>query len=1073
MREPMTRVTLGFPTYDRPAYLAEALRGCLDQTYDDYEVVVIDNGSGPGTQEVLDRFADPRLRVVRFDENIGLMPAYNALVEHAAGEIIAQLGDDDVCLPDRLARTVAELDAHPEAGVAHGDAIVIDADGRETGRWTARQFGRRALLDMLLFGGNHVISPTAAVRRGAYEACGGYEPSLPIAGDIDFWLRAATRFGFRHIPGGPVVRLRRHGGNYSDESQRDRELAQVEQAIRRALPGYELRELAADIDWDVLPAPVAERRARLTLARRFADRGMAGLAEELAAAAGPEPEAAVVPCKGRILLTSYGFNDPGGGTVVPRLASRALAARGYEVTVFHAAVQPLPGAGAYAVREWEEDGVRLIGVFNRPHGLLDLGHPRRELDDPAIARAFGEALDRVRPDVVHYHNLHNLGLSLVDETFARGIRSCFTPHNLWLVCARNHLLREGGVLCDGPGADGAACAPCTGSRDATGYAARRVEMIERVAGRVGQVQSVSGFVADMLVDGGLPPEMVTVLPLGAPSAAAIWDAVGSERGPRDRSRPLVVGFVGAGVWHKGAFTFASAAAQVTGDVRFVLHGSVSDADRARLRQIDPAGRVELAGAYAHADLPEILASIDVAVVPSAVWEGAPLTVGEARAARLPVIASRMGGLAEGVRDGVDGLLVDGWSDVALAEAIQRLADRPFLVDALAAAIGAPRTFADYVDDLEAAYASGSAPQHVPDTPLAVRWRGDFDAVSSLARINAAMVRRLGDGFVIDVAADDRPPRASAPPRPPAVEVRHQWPPRFDDPGLGRLVLIQPWEFGSIPRDWLQPLRSVDEVWVPSAYVRDMYVGNGVPADRVHVVPNGVDLDVYRPDGPARRLAPEGTCTFLFVGGTIYRKGIDVLLAAYEEAFAGRDDVLLVIKDVGAGSFYSGMNVADELRRRQAAGARIELLADELDDDELAALYRGCDVLVHPYRGEGFAMPVLEAMACGRPVLVTGGGPTDEFCPPKASWRIPSRREPVAPVLLGELQACSEPWMLEPDRTALVRLLREAAADRGAREARGAAGQIAAQAYGLDAIAGQYAARLRSVAARPVRRSQPQ
>ena len=118
----MPRVTLGFPTYDRPAFLAEALRGCLDQTYDDYEVVVIDNGSGPATQEVLDRFCGPRLRVVRFAENIGLMPAYAALVEHAAGEIIAQLGDDDVCLPDRLERTVAALDAHPGAGVAHGDA---------------------------------------------------------------------------------------------------------------------------------------------------------------------------------------------------------------------------------------------------------------------------------------------------------------------------------------------------------------------------------------------------------------------------------------------------------------------------------------------------------------------------------------------------------------------------------------------------------------------------------------------------------------------------------------------------------------------------------------------------------------------------------------------------------------------------------------------------------------------------------------------------------------------------------------------------------------------------------------
>ncbi len=68
-----------------------------------------------------------------------------------------------------------------------------------------------------------------------------------------------------------------------------------------------------------------------------------------------------------------------------------------------------------------------------------------------------------------------------------------------------------------------------------------------------------------------------------------------------------------------------------------------------------------------------------------------------------------------------------------------------------------------------------------------------------------------------------------------------------------------------------------------------------------------------------------------------------------------------------------------------------LIDEELTSDELAALYRACDVLVHPYRGEGFAMPVLEAMACGLPAIVTGGGPTDEFCPAEAGWRIDARR----------------------------------------------------------------------------------
>jgi glycosyltransferase involved in cell wall biosynthesis len=302
-----------------------------------------------------------------------------------------------------------------------------------------------------------------------------------------------------------------------------------------------------------------------------------------------------------------------------------------------------------------------------------------------------------------------------------------------------------------------------------------------------------------------------------------------------------------------------------------------------------------------------------------------------------------------------------------------------------------------------------------------------------------------------------------------VEVRHQWPPDLRPAPAGRLAVIQPWEFGAIPRDWLEPLHAnVDELWVPSDYVRRMYVDAGIEADRVVTIPNGVDLEVFSPDGPARELPDAGEGTrFLFVGGLIGRKGADVLFDAWREAFAGRDDVTLVLKDFGADDIYRDSG-RQPIREHMASGARprIVLIDDDLSTDEVAALYRACDVLVHPYRGEGFAMPVLEAMACGLPVIVTAGGPTDEFVPDDAGWRIDSRQVLFASDRIDTLATHGRPWLLEPDRAHLVALLRAAdEADDGELDARGRAGRAAAQGLSWDAVAARYQDRITALAAR--------
>ncbi|HEY3612972.1 MAG TPA: glycosyltransferase, partial [Gaiellales bacterium] len=1069
------RVTFAIATWNGERYLREAVESCLEQTYADLEVLVVDDGSTDGTAGILAGLDPARVRVVRHETNLGIAAAYDTIVREARGELIARLGHDDVALPDRIARQVAVFDRFPDTGIVHGDAVTIDGDGRAVGAWNSGEYPRRTLIDLLVRRLNNLIDPSTMIHRRVYEAVGTYDPAFPMCNDFDLWLRAVREFRFRHVGGGPILLYRRHGANFSDESRRAHELAEVEAALRKNLAGWPLDDLVPELDWSVLPRPVAEQRARRVLAASFDARGLPALATDwrrLADEGPATPYRVGRAASGRrILLTSFGFADSGGGTIVPRYVAKELAQRGHEVTVFAAGVAPLEGAPAYTVRTTVEDGVEVVSVHNRPHGLLDLGHPHRELDDPQIADAFAQTLDRVAPDVVHLHNLHNLGLSLVDATFARGIRTVFSTHNYWLGCARNYLFREDLSLCDGPGENGRACATCVGSRDAAGYEERRSELRERFSLRVDRVLAVSEAMRRTLEGIGFPHDLLDVVPQAMPEDGAIWDALGCDRVPGRLAGPLTVGFVGSAYPHKGPQLLVRAAQLASSEIRVRIHGEVPRAYAAQLAAMDTRGVVELAGAFSHAELPSILAGLDAAVIPSMWWDCAPLVVAECLAGRVPVIGANMGGIPDVVEHERNGLLFDGRSAEALAAALDRLAGEPGLLERLQAGITEPRSFSAYVDELEQLYTGDrtTAPRR-DDRPVATRWVGDQSTASSLSTINREVGERLRADhpeIALERRATDGPLGDAPTPHAPEVEVRHQWPPDLTRPAAGRLALVQPWEFGSLPADWQQGLcDDVDEVWVPSGFVRSMYLEAGVAADRVHVVPNGVDLETLAPEGP-RAALPDAALRLLFVGGTISRKGADILLAAYDEAFAGRDDVLLVIKDLGGQTYYRGLTMADALRERAASGAlpRVHYLEDELSRAELAELYRACDVLVHPYRGEGFALPVLEAMACGLPVVVTAGGPTDEFCPDDACWRIASERRLLPGHAIGTLETLERPWMLEPDRASLVAVLRELEAAPAERTRRGAAARRTAEAYSWDAIADAYAARIGSLARR--------
>ncbi|MEI6568495.1 MAG: glycosyltransferase, partial [Verrucomicrobiota bacterium] len=315
--------------------------------------------------------------------------------------------------------------------------------------------------------------------------------------------------------------------------------------------------------------------------------------------------------------------------------------------------------------------------------------------------------------------------------------------------------------------------------------------------------------------------------------------------------------------------------------------------------------------------------------------------------------------------------------------------------------------------------------------LRLTWQGSFLDFGSLSHVNREFTKqlafhanvrstRVGDSTLSEGCAAVPELKAlagslaSAPAAGAQITVRHAWPPDWSAVKQGALVVIQPWEYGSLPVEWVSQSRNVQQFWVPSEHVRKVYVSSGVPESKVKVVPNGIEPEKFRPDAKPLPLGTRKTFKFLFVGGTIHRKGPDVLLEAYLKSFTAQDDVCLVIKDFGGKSFYAGQTMEQaiqEIQRRPDA-PEILYLNDELPPESLPGLYTACDCLVHPYRGEGFGLPVLEAMACGLPVIVTGGGAADDFAPAHLVYRVSSKVRGIGRKVSG-MDLAGEGWMLEP------------------------------------------------------------
>jgi glycosyltransferase involved in cell wall biosynthesis len=212
----MPVVSVIIPTYNRAVYLIEAIQSTLAQTYTDFEVIVVDDGSTDGTREALTHFiANGTIRYF-YQDNRGEAAARNKGIGEARGEYIAFLDSDDLFCPEHLARHVKYLALHPEVGLVHSDFSKFDQNGEDLGERDTTWFSGWIYPHILLYWSTLIAIDTVMVPCRVLEEIGGFDKSLRWATDLDMWRRIARRYPFgasREVQ----AKVRVHPGNVSKD----------------------------------------------------------------------------------------------------------------------------------------------------------------------------------------------------------------------------------------------------------------------------------------------------------------------------------------------------------------------------------------------------------------------------------------------------------------------------------------------------------------------------------------------------------------------------------------------------------------------------------------------------------------------------------------------------------------------------------------------------------------------------------------------------------------------------------------------------------------------------------------
>jgi glycosyltransferase involved in cell wall biosynthesis/GT2 family glycosyltransferase len=764
---PIRSVSVLMPTWQGEEFLERVLAALAAQEFDrPWDFRVVDSGSTDRTLAILESWRErlgaplaiESLHQSAFDHG----DTRNLLAARSRGDLLVFLTQDAIPGSKHWLATLARNFEDPKVGAAYcrnvprPDAELLtrvfseNDPGYTAGRRETRLPENYAQLGpherRLLYNFNDVAS---AVRRELWER----HPFPRAAFGEDVLLaRALLEAGWTVVY--DDIAVVEHSHDYGPEEMRKRcridgkfnaehldrvciaTRGDAEELTRRQLQRDREALQTAGFSGEALDSELAKAEAL----RRAAFVGLyeGGLAKRR------YPTTKVLSkTKLRVLYVVHGFPpDTWAGTEVYTLGlALAMQRRGHEVALLTRAPAALNveegGPPDFSLHEDEFRGLKVWRMTHRlRHGSL-----RESYHQPKAEAAFREVLLRYKPDVVHFQHLIHLSATLPSVAREHGIPTLITVNDYWAVCARVQLIRPDGVRCEEN--QGMGCLVCVKDRDPAeipgarktlgavaplmgllqtagstpGLAgmARYAEEFEHLRERhdvvVGGYDSADLLIAPsrflrgkLLATGKFDPHKVLYSDYGT-----LTDNVRPIERKPDPSGRLRVGFVGSLLWYKGVDVLVSAMAKVPASKAelhvFGDYKPDSDPYHAKLRELAAAGggKVRFHGRFDNQNIARVYEQIDVLCTPSTWFENSPITIHESFLFRTPQLVSDIGGMAELVRNGVDGLHFKVGDPGDLARQILRLCDEDGLYARLCANFPRIKTMAEDAEEMESRY----------------------------------------------------------------------------------------------------------------------------------------------------------------------------------------------------------------------------------------------------------------------------------------------------------------------------------------------------------------------------------